>query len=1325
MAFSIFKNPFESLSAEAQSSMVKSLEDIKDYFFKGNTIVDAINGLSTLLTKNIQAQDKLTQILLKRQEKQMTDKDQKEMINTMKLFGPAMERIVGAIKDYSKVPEDAVDKFILAIEKIAKAFESAKDSMKTIQEAAKGLMFMALAIVLFGLALLIAGPIYIMALPGMIVVLGVVFGTLYLFTKILPKDSQNILNGAKALLYMAAAILVFGLALYLAGFVYAQLWKGMIGIIPILMTIGALIFIMRFMSGFDKTIKEGAMALLIMAGVIGLVGLILFLAGLVYGELWKGFVGMIAILLTVGALVVIMSLLDMMSDTIMDGVKALLFMVYVIGITGLILFLASFIYAELWKGFVGMIAILLTIGALIGLMFLIDMLSDTIMDGVRALGFMVLILFLTGVVLYLASIIYKELWEGTIGVMAILLVIGALVGLMFLIDMMSDSIYDGALALLAMVVAFGLTALVLYLISDYADEMMAGLGASWPILILIVALVGIMFLLDKLKTNIIMGALSLGVMAVAVLVLAGALYVLKAVEWTSADSLSLSVLLLVLALVGTVLGALMQAGLLPLLGAAALAAIGLAILPLAFGLKIYKESGWTDADTGTLSLLVTSLGLIATVLGNPFTNFMTLLGAAAMVVIGAAMVDITTGLKTFKESGWKDSDNESFVNAMASVVKGFAIMWDKGIQAAYGLQPFDSLDVYFGVKALSGVGNIMTSMAKGLKDFASMQFVEFEVVKDKDGNAVVQPKAVYKLTNSDIENAAKNFAFVINTILNPIKEVGKAEMEASSWFSGGAISTGIKALTGVGNIMTDMAKGIQSFADLKFTTYKVVDGGTANAKIVPESIVQLTDAHFKAAGDGFGKIVSAILDPIKNVGKAEMESSSWFSDGAIKNGIAALTGIGNIMTEVAKGVQSFANLEFTTYEVVNAGTADAKVVPKGIFKVGDAEFAAMQTNFGKVLNAFLNPFILASAKIDENEDEIETAMEYFGNITKSINEIADAAKKWATDVTDAGVQDKLWSVFPVMDSIIKPVLYNALKVKENKDVIDTFSDIHEDIIEIIGNIGDAAKSWVTEITDTGVLERIYTMPLIIDGIVEIIRKNGQIYNDNKEAFLSFLFLFNEGKGIETIAKIREEAAQWANFQNPERPGYAFEQFTRSVFDAFRKPDYVSVAARYQNFTNNMEVLIKGYDKIQKVAESFERIAEAFGEMKEHINGMELERLTQVTNLMGFLDNLANGSANDIVADVGEALIKGMETLKDILMEIKDQLAVEAPSAAPAGAVAGVGPGTTAAPTQPQQNQPQKQDMSSVVTAINNLKTALTSTGIKIKDSGSSTPVGKK
>ena len=606
MAFGLFKNPFEALSSENQSAMVKNLEEIKDYFFKGNTIVQAVNELGNLLKANIKAQNTLTQVLLKRQEKQMTDKDQKEMLKTAKIFGPALERIVGAIKDFSQLPEEAVDKFILAIEKIANAFTKMKDIGQTIMDTAKGLMLMAGAIILFGIALIIALPLYLIGMIAAPIVFLVILGFVYLFTKALgDKTGKDILDGAKGLMYMAGAIILFGIALFLAGIVYAELWKGLIGMIPIVLTILTMIFLF--------------------------------------------------------------SLMDGLSDTIMDGVKSLLLMVAVIGLTGLILYLASFIYVELWKGFAGMVAILLTIGALIGLMFLIDMLSETIMDGVKALAIMVGIVALTGLILFLAGKFYEELWEGAVASWPILVVIGALIGLMFALDTMSNTIYDGALALGVMVLAVGVTALILYVVSGLAEEMVAGLGASWPILILLAALVGIMFLISLVEKEVLKGSLAVGVIAVAMVVLAGALMVIKNAGWTLEDTLSLSALVFVLALVGTLLGVAMESGLLPLLGAAAMAAIGVSIIILAEGLRIYKEAKFTVDDAAILSATVVALAVIGTVLGNPFTIGFTLAGASAMVLIGVAMEPLTQGLKTFKESGWTDSDGVNFEKAIASI----------------------------------------------------------------------------------------------------------------------------------------------------------------------------------------------------------------------------------------------------------------------------------------------------------------------------------------------------------------------------------------------------------------------------------------------------------------------------------------------------------------------------------------------------------------------------------------------------------------------------------------------------------------------------------
>jgi hypothetical protein len=179
-------------------------------------------------------------------------------------------------------------------------------------------------------------------------------------------------------------------------------------------------------------------------------------------------------------------------------------------------------------------------------------------------------------------------------------------------------------------------------------------------------------------------------------------------------------------------------------------------------------------------------------------------------------------------------------------------------------------------------------------------------------------------------------------------------------------------------------------------------------------------------------------------------------------------------------------------------------------------------------------------------------------------------------------------------------------------------------------------------------------------------------------------------------------------------------------EAFNKQNTTQFLGRLGDFTKNMSILINGSTKLEKVADSFERIADAFDDMKDSINAMEIERLTQVTKLMGFLDGLANGKSSDIVADMGEAITKGMEALKTILEEIKTQLGTS--TAAPAGDTGGnglgVGPGTSdkpkgnaAAAPKDAKTPPPAVDMQPVVAAINSLKNTLTTDGIKLKDRG--------
>ena len=1092
MAFGLFKNPFESLSASNQKEMVSNLEEIKNYFFKGNTIVEAVNQLTTIVQKNLKQQDKLISVLLNRQVKQMTDKDQKEMLNTAKVFGPALERIVGAIKDYSALPEEAVDNFILGIEKIANAFVKVKDFGKTIKDAAQGLMLMAGAIILFGLALIIALPIYVLALFAAPIVLGVVLGFLYLFTEALGKKrGKDIKEGAQGLMYMAGVILLFGVALVLAGLVYAQLWTGMVGMVAILLTIGAVMALMMLLDGYDEVIEDGINALLMMVAVVFLVGIALVLSGMLYAQLWTGMVGMIAIILTISVLVILMTLMDGFSATIFDGAKALLIMVAVV--------------------------------------------------------------FLVGIALVLSGMLYAQLWTGMAGMIPILLVIGALVGLMMLIDAMSDTIYDGAKALFVMVLALALTGVILYLLNGHAMEMLQGGIAAIPVILVMAALVGIMYLISKVEKEVLKGSFALLVISSAMLVLAAALVVYKQVYFDAEDALTLVGTVAALAVIATLLGN-PTTSVYSFIGAGALAVLGLALIPLAFALKKYKEAQFSEEDAILLGITVTALALIGTVLGNPITSAFTFIGAAVLGALGLALIGITHSLKTFKESGWQDSDNTLLSDTITSIVSTFTNISFKDIVKAR-----------VAAFALSGIGNIMTDLAKGIQSFANMKFIEYEV---KDGRIV--PKSITKLGDTDIQNAGTNFRKVIDAIVEPLGRVGDAERGSTGIFSGKRVSRGIKALTGIGGIMTGLAQGIQQFANMTFTMYEVRDG-----KIVPVQVVKLEDTHIQNAGINFGKVVNAVIDSFIKAGESDK-----FSPRRIGKSIKALTGIGNIMTDLAKGVQSFADLTFTTYEV-----KDGKIVPTGVVTIQDSDFGKMETNLDRTLSAFLTPIITAGQKYRDNRKNIDGFLKIMPGVTKSLGALAENVKQWA-----------------------------------------------------------------------------------------------------------------EAKANEA--------------------GVAFEIFVNTLFNTFNKPDTGILLNRMSDFTTNVAVLVSGSTKLEKVADSFERIAEAFGVMKDNINGMEIERLSQVTKLMGFLDSLAGGKGEDAVENVAESIKQGMEALKEILEEIKTQLTGGGTTTtAPFGI--GLGPGTAAAPAASPGEQVAKQpplDLTPVVTAINNLKNTLTTSGIKVQKS---------
>jgi hypothetical protein len=1210
--FNFLKNPFDKLTAENQEEMKTSLKMISDAFYGDEGVL----GLLSIATEHLKSiadkLDVLNNTVLTTNAK-TTEFDEKALDKAGKgavVMGDGIMKIVEAIKIYEKIDDKTIDRFISGIEKIGESFEKISEGIKTMELAGKVLMNMAGGIILFGLALLISGPIYLLALPLAPIVIGVIMGVFWLFTKILGgKDGKNLIDGAQALMWMAGAIFLFGVALYLAGMVYAELWKGMLG--------------------------------------------------------------MVAILLTIMAVVGIFWLMDGLSDTIGDGVKALLWMVLVIVGVGVVLYLASFVYAELWKGFVGMLAILLTIGALVGLMMLIDMFSGDIYDGVKALGLMVLVVVLVGVLLYVAGKFYSELYDGLVASWPILIVIGALIGLMFLIDMMSNTIYDGALALLAMVGAAFAAALLLYMISDWSDEMAAGLGASWPLLILMGALIGLMYLLNGAKKEMLMGALVLGAMAVALMVLSLALQVYQSTAVAAGfDMASMGLLLLTIAGLAVEMGIIgipVVAGFVAL-GALTMVAVSASILVLGYALKEWKTIGFQDKDAKDLQKAVIRIpmaflgltgdegffGAIAQAAKTTVVLAAATVNALMMLAIGASLYTLGTGLKAFKDTGFTPADANNISLIISSVAGAFAkVTRDGGDDWSWW-------DVKMGIWAMEDLGGVLVGIADGVQKWANLYVSKYEYNESK--GEMVETDRV-QLTKTDFENVAYGMAQVIGALAIPLAQVGMAEQGsgggiwAGIFGGGGYVSAGIQALSGVGDVLTGLAKGVQAFADLKFTTYEIVDAGTKDAKMVPKEVLTITDKVLDTAVGNIGKVILSVAKPFGMIGQGLWGKLFTMAAGGdvfpysaedIKTGIDALTGVGDVLSGLAKGVQDFANMTFTTYEVVGAGTKDAKIMPKTVLTLGSKDIDNATSNIGKVILAVAKPFgmigqgfwsrLISGSEFPYDADDISEGVKSLTGVGAILSGLAK------------GVQDFANMTFTTYE--VKGEGANAKIVP--KDILTlTSADLDKATTNMTNVILAVAKAFG--------------------------RTTDYLKEHEDDLGLAFELLPKLSKTAVSVSDAITKVGEMSKkFPDSTKLAKSITDFISAVISPFNEQLYPTIRKDIWNFgifTKDVSELAKNATAMQKIDKSFSGIAKSMNTFQSGINKLKMQPLSETRGLFEAMAIIAeSGSAEQIIKKYSSSIDKTLQKLAEILEKFAKKAAPPPVAPPPSGGTGG-GTGT--------------------------------------------------
>jgi len=260
-------------------------------------------------------------------------------------------------------------------------------------------------------------------------------------------------------------------------------------------------------------------------------------------------------------------------------------------------------------------------------------------------------------------------------------------------------------------------------------------------------------------------------------------------------------------------------------------------------------------------------------------------GIDAVKGSGRALSDITGGLKafldlqknygltteSFQEGGFLAT---AVKDTLGFVSKAFGTIGGMEVEDGWGPFSWDENVVEKGVDAVKGAGQELTNIATGLKTF--QELVEKEIDFKPGGK---------------LANAVTNSLSFISTAFSAI---GGME-ETDGWFifswDENSVEKGIDAVKGAGAELSNIANGLKTFADMSTTVDFSKKGKLATAVKNALSFV----------GSAFMKI-----------GGMEETDGNWlfsWDENLVQKGIENVDGAGTALTDIAKGLQSFADLE--------------------------------------------------------------------------------------------------------------------------------------------------------------------------------------------------------------------------------------------------------------------------------------------------------------------------------------------------------------------------------------------------------------------------------
>ena len=481
---------------------------------------------------------------------------------------------------------------------------------------------------------------------------------------------------------------------------------------------------------------------------------------------------------------------------------------------------------------------------------------------------------------------------------------------------------------------------------------------------------------------------------------------------------------------------------------------------------------------GSIAALVGIIGGLAT-LGGGLGAVVIAAGEAALAGIcgimsmaASAFKETALAMQEFSKVEAIDTNTiKSNLDAMISILPALSPL----------ANPLVALEVKSAASSMGALGNMISSISDGVAKYASLTIPEY----DEEGHPTGK---VTRLKSSDFTNASKNVELVITTIgsslMNTFKEhkdwfeddslLGKIGLGRASSTPFGMMMT---SLSRMGKLVNDVASGISSFANMKFSPKELgfdKEGEPLNTNI------------FKLASDNIALVITTIGSTLMTVfgtHKDWFEDSSWFSNKASNTPfgmmITSLSGMGNLVKTYADAIGDFANLKVPVVD-------ENGVIVEGKFRqLQEADFTAASKSIQKVIETCGASLMTVYNNHKNDWFSVSNGQYYapfykmklsLGQIAEIVSYAADIATKLSEikieDTTEKSFTENLGKIIKGVPSTIATILDSSIGLKSDKDYtygdffnkdningvdLDDVEDIFEQLVDVVKYISECNR----------------------------------------------------------------------------------------------------------------------------------------------------------------------------------------------------------------------------------------------------------------------------